>query len=267
MWNSRPEQVSAGHTSSVAPSPNAYGRPPSGSNPFPSSLSYEPHHHMSGSLLFSGLNPLAGYASMFGPSPLSAWAPPLGLEANTTPAPISSRSQPLQQQQQQQPPPATTAASTTTSKATTTRKKNAAARAEAAAPKAKAAAADDAAVPVLPHQGSSAHHYQYAAAAAAASGNHHFTPGAGVTAAGLGGMAPAFGDYQHPPHHPLAEHAQSSALYQQLLQRQQEELMLRNPHHPGMMLHQPGLLGSPAAYPPSFSSGLGLQPGFQPGWL
>ena len=80
-------------------------------------------------------------------------------------------------------------------------------------------------------------------------------------------MAPAFGDYQHPPHHPLAEHAQSSALYQQLLQRQQEELMLRNPHHPGMMLHQPGLLGSPAAYPPSFSSGLGLQPGFQPGWL
>ena len=191
---------------------------------------------------------------MFGPSPLSAWAPPLGLETNATPAPapMSSRSQPQQQQQQQQPSPAITAASTTTSKATITRKKNAAARTEAAAPKAKAAADDDA-VQVLPHQGSSAHYYQYAAAAAAASGNHHFTPGAGVTAAGLGGMAPAFGEYQHPPHHPLAEHAQSSAIYQQLLQRQQDELMLRNPH-------LPGFLGSPAAYPPSFSSGLGLQP-------
>jgi hypothetical protein len=44
-------------------------------------------------------------------------------------------------------------------------------------------------------------------------------------------------------------------------------LLLRNPHHPSMMLHQPGLLGSPAAYPPTFSSGLSLgQQPFQ-GWL
>ena len=311
MWNSRPEQVASGHANSVAPTSNAYGRPPSGSNPFPSTLSYEHHHHMSGSLLFSGLDPLAASnASMFARSPLarsSPWAPPLGLETNTTPAPTASRSQP----QQQQPIPTTT---TTTTKATTTRKKNAAARAEAAraeaarveaAAAAAAAAAASAAssapgsafnynvqgltpsasasgsdalsaslydrhrgasqAPPPAHQGSSAisaHHHQYAAAAAA-SGNHHFAPGPGAAAAG---MTPSFGEYQ-PPHHPLAEHAQSSALYQQLLQRQQEELMLRNPHHPGMMLHQPGLLGSPAAYPPSFSSGLGLQPGFQPGWL
>jgi hypothetical protein len=43
-------------------------------------------------------------------------------------------------------------------------------------------------------------------------------------------------------------------------------LLLRNPHHPSMMLHQPGLLGSPATYPPTFSSGLSLQQPFQ-GWL
>lgn len=84
-------------------------------------------------------------------------------------------------------------------------------------------------------------------------------------------MTPGFGDFlpgQPPhPHHPLAEHAPSSALYQQLLQqhRQQEELLLRN-QHPSMMLHQSGLLGNPAAYPSTFTSGLGLQQPYQ-GWL
>ena len=104
-------------------------------------------------------------------------------------------------------------------------------------------------------------------------GTHGVAFGAGPSPLQMA-VPSAFGDFSSAghPHHPLAEHAQSSALYQQLLQQhrqQQEELLLRNsthPHpHPSMMLHQ-NLLGSPAAYPPGFTPGLGLQQPFQ-GWL
>ena len=325
MWNTRPavEQV-GGNAQSAATTPNpvaaAYGRSASGSNPFPSSLGYDPHHHhhhMGGSLLFSGLDPLGGNASgMFARNPLSRptpppWAAPLSLDNNMPPA---GRSQQQQQQQQHQ------ANNNNTSAATQPRNSKSSRSAEstpATAPgsafnynlqglgpstagggvvpggnndalsaayerhrgqsQSLAPSSSSSSLPPPAHQGSSiSAHHQYAAAAAAAAaaaGNHHFgPPGAG----GLNAMSPAFGEFQPPPpphpHHPLAEHAQSSALYQQLLQQhrqQQEELLLRNPHHPAasmMLAHQPGLLGSPAAYPPTFSSGLGLQQPFQ-GWL
>ena len=253
---------------------------------------------MGGSLLFTGLDPLAGNPNMFSRNPLSRptplWAPNLSLDNSVPSAPAPNRPQ-------QQPN-----ASLPQSRNSQSREKSRSAVVETApapapgstfnynvqglAPSTVAGgtgttnvAGNDAlssslyerhrGVPQAPssasslpppaHQGSSlSAHHQYAAA----SGNHHFGPGA----AGLN-MAPTFGDLQPPPphpHHPLAEHAQSSALYQQLLQqhRQQEELLLRNPHHPSMMLHQPGLLGSPATYPPTFSSGLSLQQPFQ-GWL
>ena len=324
MWNTRPavEQV-GGNAQSAATTPNpvaaAYGRSASGSNPFPSSLGYDPHHHhhhMGGSLLFSGLDPLGGNASgMFARNPLSRptpppWAAPLSLDNNMPPA---GRSQQQQQQQHQ-------ANNNNTSAATQPRNSKSSRSAEstpATAPgsafnynlqglgpstagggvvpggnndalsaayerhrgqsQSLAPSSSSSSLPPPAHQGSSiSAHHQYAAAAAAAAaaaGNHHFgPPGAG----GLNAMSPAFGEFQPPPpphpHHPLAEHAQSSALYQQLLQQhrqQQEELLLRNPHHPAasmMLAHQPGLLGSPAAYPPTFSSGLGLQQPFQ-GWL
>merc|ERR550534_2876508 len=262
--------------------------------------------HVSNSLLFSGLDPLTGNANMFSRNSLSRsspWVTSLPLENAMASSSGTSRSQqsnvpitvqPLRSQgmgtTSNQLPVTEKSRPTTDTNAINATPGGSAFNYGVAglAPHSVAGSSSSAATnDVLPaslygrHRGSSQsvtsgalpHHVSLPPPAHQGYGppaNHPiahppFSAGPSLN------MTPGFGDFlagqSSHPHHPLAEHAPSSALYQQLLQqhRQQEELLLRN-QHPSMMLHQSGLLSNPAAYPSTFTSGLGLQQPYQ-GWL